>query len=144
MKSNTLQLQLSRMEWIAFALHPKTHTVAKGEVPSAPWNYAVTLESHALPKHQEILTVVKCILSAPKSQQPAATAELAIAFQLGNFNDLMEAKGDSAEIPTALLEKIHPIAYDTARGMLYQQLMGTDLRSAILPLVNPKEWQFRS
>jgi hypothetical protein len=144
MKSTTLQLQLSRMEWVAFALHPKTQTVAKGEDPSASWNYAVTLESHAHPQREEILTVVKCILSAPKSQQPAATAELVVAFHLGNYNDLIEAKGNRAEIPTALLEKIHPIAYDTARGMLFQQFMGTDLRSAILPLVNPKEWQFRS
>jgi hypothetical protein len=144
MKSNTLQIQLSRMEWVAFPLHPKTQAVATAEEPSASWNYAVTLESHAHPHRQEILTAVKCILSAPKSQQPAATAELVFAFRLSNYNDLIDAKGGRNEIPTALLEKIHPIAYDTARGMLFQQFMGTDLRSAVLPLVGPKEWQFRN
>lgn len=77
------------------------------------------------------------IIDAPTDGNVLARMATSCNFVVENLEDYVK-DGDKVELPEPIMVTVNSIAISTTRGMLYSELKGTYLHSAILPLLDPK------
>jgi hypothetical protein len=63
-------------------------------------------------------------------------------FEILNFEDVIKVEADGkVNIPQRLIETLNIISVSTTRGVMFSTFKGTFLHGAVLPIIDPKQFQ---
>lgn len=66
----------------------------------------------------------------------------ACIFGIDNFDDVFKKMGDEKiDVPDEIMHILISISISTMRGVMFEQFRGTYLHSAVLPIVDPKQFK---
>jgi hypothetical protein len=66
-------------------------------------------------------------------------------FEIANFEDVIKLEADGkVNIPQSLIETFNIISISTTRGVMFSTFKGTFLHGAVLPIIDPKQFQVGS
>jgi hypothetical protein len=64
-------------------------------------------------------------------------------YEILNFVDVIKISTDGKlDIPQALIEVLNSISISTTRGVMFSTFKGTFLHNAVLPIIDPRQFQF--
>jgi len=85
--------------------------------------------------------VVTVIIDTQNMEKTIDFAKVAVnlIFEIDNFDEVIEVQQNKAIIPNDIIEILNSVSYSTMRGIMWNELKGTFLHHAILPIIDPKQ-----
>lgn len=103
------------------------------------FRYEINVDSKV---RAEIKTVVVLVNVSIKNEKDALLVNIAVvfSFEVKEFEKYIILKDSGLyEVPDVLDEIFRQVSISTTRGIIYSELRGTYLHSAIMPVVFPKQ-----
>lgn len=80
----------------------------------------------------------KCF-NGEEKEQLLFSIEIAVTFQIVNFNDYYDEKKDVFKLPNNFVILFTSLTLSTLRGILFSKLQGTLFQNILLPIVVPSQ-----
>jgi hypothetical protein len=134
-KEAQTDLQIKSIDILEFGINlPQADVLAPTQ-----FNFNVEVESGMNRAEKTVTVIVSIEITPPDQKVILASIKTGCQFRLSNFEEIIQTKTEEAPfIPQTLLEAINSISISTSRGILYSQLKGTYLHTAILPVLETK------
>lgn len=106
------------------------------------FNFNINIESRADSVNKLVFVIVNIEIKNEEQSFTLGTIVVSCIFEIGNFHDVIKADADGkVDIPDKLLETLNIISISTTRGVMFMTFKGTFLHNAILPIIDPKQFQ---
>jgi hypothetical protein len=131
MQFKSIELLKSSLNFPADSRKPITH-----------FNFNVHIENRSDAEHKLVFVIVHVEIKNDDYSIVLGALSVSCIFEIVNFEDVIQvdAKG-KVHMPQRLLETMNSISISTTRGLLFSAFKGTYLHGAILPIIDPKQFQ---
>lgn len=128
---STIHLRSIEILALSFHLPERLDTNMKS------FDYVVKIEDKADFNKNLLFVVVKINVKAENSEESLAHLAVSVVFMLDDFKTFVhKTTSDELEIPSALQKRLHTLAIDTSRGVMFGAFRGTFLHQALLPVLD--------
>ncbi len=113
--------------------------------PIANFNFNISIESRVDAGKKLVFVIVH--VEIKNDDHPIVLGALSVSciFEIVNFEDVIKVEADGkVNIPPRLIETLNIISLSTTRGVMFSTFKGTFLHGAVMPIIDPKQFQIGS
>jgi len=121
------------------------------QLPSAPntaittFNFNISIESKADAPNRLVFVIVHVEIKNDDLSLILGALSVSCIFEIVNFDEVIKIEENGKlDIPQHLIETLNKIAVSTTRGVMFSTFKGTFLHGAVLPIIDPKQFQVGS
>jgi len=118
------------------------------QLPSVPntaitaFNFNISIESRADAQNKLVFVIVHVEIRNEDHSLVLGALSVSCIFEIVNFNDVIKIEENGKlDIPQPLIETLNIISISTTRGVMFSTFKGTFLHGAVLPIIDPKQFQ---
>jgi hypothetical protein len=90
---------------------------------------------------KEIIYVMQVIVNTRKSSEKIGSIKLRCTFHVPNFEEYILNNESGPTLPQDLLYLLNTVVIGTMRGIMFSEFRGTVLNDALLPVLDPRQFQ---
>lgn len=106
------------------------------------FNFNINIESRADAPNRLVFVIVHIEIKNDDHSLALGALSVSSIFEIVNFDEIIKIdENGKLEIPQRLIETLNTIAISTTRGVMFSTFKGTFLHGAILPIIDPKQFQ---
>jgi len=131
-------LQLLNIELLEFSLTRPTKPVEENE----PVNFQVGMEQR-FDQANKLAFVATTITIIDGTEEANALAKIVTScnFRIENLDDFTNTETGKVLLPDPAITTLNAVSISTTRGILFSELRGTHLHGAVLPVMDPSNFQ---
>jgi hypothetical protein len=121
------------------------------QLPAAPnaavttFNFNISIESKADASKKLVFVIVHVEIKNDDLSLVLGALSVSCIFEIVNFDEVIKIEeNDRLDIPQRLIETLNTISISTTRGVMFSTFKGTFLHGAVLPIIDPKQFQVGS
>jgi hypothetical protein len=115
---------------------------AKPNKPVTNFTFNINIESRADAVNKLIFVIVHVEIKNEDHSVILGALSVSCIFEIVNFEDVIKFdKEGKVDIPQRLIETLNIISISTTRGVMFSTFKGTFLHGAVLPIIDPKQFQ---
>lgn len=131
------EMQLRAIE----ILNSSLNLPANPNVPVNIFNFNISIESRADTVNKLVFVIVHVEIKNDDLSAVFGTLSVSCIFEIVNFKDIIKIEaGGKVNIPEQLSETLNSISICTTRGVMFSTFKGTLLHGAVLPVIDPKQF----
>lgn len=109
------------------------------------FNFNISIESRADAVNKLVFVIVHVEIKNDDLSVVLGELSVSCIFEIANFEDVIKLEADGkVNIPQSLIETFNIISISTTRGVMFSTFKGTFLHGAVLPIIDPKQFQVGS
>ncbi len=140
-KDFNVEMQLRAIELLNGSLNLPTNP----NTPITNFNFNINIESRADAVNKLVFVIVHVEIKNDDHSVILGALSVSCIFEIVNFEDVIKVEADGkVNIPQRLIETLNIISISTTRGVMFSTFKGTFLHSAVLPIIDPKQFQVGS
>ncbi len=140
-KDFNVEMQLRAIELLNGSLNLPTNP----NTPITNFNFNINIESRADAVNKLVFVIVHVEIKNDDDSVILGALSVSCIFEIVNFEDVIKVEADGkVNIPQRLIETLNIISISTTRGVMFSTFKGTFLHSAVLPIIDPKQFQVGS
>src|SRR5690554_2332977 len=137
-KEFNVELQMRTIE----LLNSSIKLPANSNKPITNFNFNMGIESRIDAQNKLIFVIVHVEIKNDDQSIILGNLSVSCIFEIVNFVDVIKVKTNGkVDIPQKLIEMLNSISISTTRGVMFSTFRGTFLHSAVLPIIDPKQFQ---
>lgn len=137
-KEFNVELQIRTIE----LLNSSIKLPANSNKPITNFNFNIGIESRIDAQNKLIFVIVHVEIKNDDQSIILGNLSVSCIFEIANFVDVIKVKTNGkVDIPQKLIEMLNSISISTTRGVMFSTFRGTFLHSAVLPIIDPKQFQ---
>ena len=137
-KAFNVQMQMKAIE----VLNNSLTVPANHNAPLSNFIFNINIESRADEGKKLVFVIVHVEIKNDDQTLVLGTISTSCIFEIGNFENVIKVHGDGrVDIPQLLIETLNSISLSTTRGVMFSTFKGTFLHGAVLPIIDPKQFQ---
>lgn len=137
-KEFNVELQIRTIE----LLNSSIKLPANSNKPITNFNFNIGIESRIDAQNKLIFVIVHVEIKNDDQSIILGNLSVSCIFEIVNFVDVIKVKTNGkVDIPQKLIEMLNSISISTTRGVMFSTFRGTFLHSAVLPIIDPKQFQ---
>lgn len=114
----------------------------KSNTPVTNFNFNINIESRADAVNKLVFVIVHVEIKNDDHLVVLGALSVSCIFEIVNFEDVIKLDSDGkVNIPQRLIETLNIISISTTRGVMFSTFKGTFLHGAVLPIIDPKQFQ---
>lgn len=115
---------------------------ANPTIPINNFNFNISLENRANATDKLVFIIVHVKIKNEDQSIVLGGLSVSCIFEIANFekNVTIEPEG-KIKLPKQLVEILNSISISTTRGVMFSTFKGTFLHGAVLPIIDPKQFQ---
>jgi hypothetical protein len=107
------------------------------------FNFNINIESKADAPNKIVFVIVNIEIKNEDQSVILGSISVSCIYEILNFVDVIKISTDGKlDIPQALIEVLNSISISTTRGVMFSTFKGTFLHNAVLPIIDPRQFQF--
>jgi hypothetical protein len=107
------------------------------------FNFNINIESKADAPNKIVFVIVNIEIKNEVQSVILGSISVSCIYEILNFVDVIKISTDGKlDIPQALIEVLNSISISTTRGVMFSTFKGTFLHNAVLPIIDPRQFQF--
>lgn len=111
-------------------------------VPITNYNFNICIESKADATNKLLFVIVNVDIRNGDQSLILGSISVSCIYEIINFEELIKLNVDGKfDIPQPLVEILNSISISTVRGVMFSTFKGTFLHNAVLPIIDPKQFQ---
>jgi hypothetical protein len=115
---------------------------AKPHTPVTNFNFNINIESRADALNKLVFVIVHVSIKNDDHSAVLGALSVSCIFEIANFADLIKSDCEGKiDIPQHLIETLNSLSISTTRGVLFSTFKGTFLHGAVLPIIDPRQFQ---
>ena len=118
------------------------------QLPAAPntaittFNFNISIESKADAPNKLVFVIVHVEIKNDDHSIVLGALSVSCIFEIVNFDEVIKIEDNGKlDIPQQLIETLNIISISTTRGVMFSTFKGTFLHGAVLPIIDPKQFQ---
>lgn len=140
-KDFNVEMQIRAIE----LLNGSLNLPAKPNTPVTNFNFNISIESRADAVNKLVFVIVHVEIKNDDLSVVLGALSVSCIFEIVNFEDVIKVEADGkVNIPQRLIETLNIISISTTRGVMFSTFKGTFLHGAVLPIIDPKQFQVGS
>lgn len=140
-KELNIELQIIAIE----LLRSSIELPAKQDEPITSFNFNIEIESRIDAPKKRVFLIVHVTVKNEEETVVLGNLSVSCIYEIGNFKDVVKVKTDGhMDVPRQLIETLNSISISTTRGIMFSTFKGTFLHGAVLPIIDPKQFQATS
>lgn len=140
-KSKRVQAQVELQLRAIELLHNAMYLPADPNIALENFEFALQIENRIDAPNKLVFVIVQVGISTSQRAQELGKITLSCIYELANFNTVISIEPDGKPtIPQYLTEMLNSISISTTRGVMFATFKGTFLHSAVLPIIDPKQF----
>ncbi|MCB0514931.1 MAG: hypothetical protein R2798_02070 [Chitinophagales bacterium] len=109
------------------------------------FNFNTEIESRVDMSSKLIFVIVHIDVKNDDQSIILGSLSVSCIFEIGNFAKIVKLGADGKiDIPLKLIETLNSISISTTRGVMFSTFKGTFLHNAVLPIVDPKQFEAKN
>jgi hypothetical protein len=105
------------------------------------FQFDISLESRIDPSQKLIFVVTTADVRSDNKPEQLAVVSAVCIFGIDNFEDIVKIRTDNQfEVNDEIMLILISISLSTLRGIMFEQFRGTFLHTAVLPIIDPKQF----
>lgn len=118
---------------------------ANPNTPVTNFNFNISIESRAEAANKLIFVIVHVEIKNDDHSVVLGALSVSCIFEIVNFEKVIKIEVDGkVNIPQHLIETLNTISISTTRGVMFSTFKGTFLHGAVLPIIDPRQFQVGS
>ncbi|HVA98726.1 MAG TPA: hypothetical protein VNG53_07505 [Bacteroidia bacterium] len=111
--------------------------------PITNFNFNIRVESRVDSAKKLIFVIVHIEIKNDDLSIVLGSLSVSCIFEITNFDAVIKIETNGKiDIPQKLIETLNIISLSTTRGIMFSAFKGTFLHGAIMPIIDPKQFQF--
>jgi hypothetical protein len=140
-KDFNVEMQIRAIELLSGSLN----LPANPNTPVTNFNFNISIESRADAVNKLVFVIVHVEIKNDDHSVVLGALSVSCIFEIVNFEDVITVEADGkVNIPQRLIETLNIISISTTRGVMFSTFKGTFLHGAVLPIIDPKQFQVDS
>ena len=140
-KDFNVEMQIRAIELLSGSLN----LPANPNIPVTNFNFNISIESRADAVNKLVFVIVHVEIKNDDHSVVLGALSVSCIFEILNFEDVIKVEADGkVNIPQLLIETLNVISISTTRGVMFSTFKGTFLHGAVLPIIDPKQFQIGS
>ncbi|MFY7732946.1 MAG: hypothetical protein ACOVSR_05645 [Bacteroidia bacterium] len=140
-KDLNVEMQIRAIE----LLNGSLNLPANPNTPVTNFNFNISIESRADAVNKLVFVIVHVEIKNDDHSVVLGALSISCIFEIVNFEDVIKVEADGkVNIPQRLIETLNIISISTTRGVMFSTFKGTFLHGAVLPIIDPKQFQVGS
>jgi hypothetical protein len=140
-KDFNVEMQIRAIELLRGSLN----LPANPNTPVTNFNFNISIESRADAVNKLVFVIVHVEIKNDDHSAVFGTLSVSCIFEIVNFEEVITVEADGkVDIPQRLIETLNIISISTTRGVMFSTFKGTFLHGAVLPIIDPKQFQVDS
>lgn len=136
-----VEMQLKAIEILNSSMNLPAHT----NTPAANFNFNISIESRTDSSKKLVFVIVHVEIKNDNLSVVLGSISASCIYEIVNFDEVIKTEADGrVNIPEKLIETLNIISLSTTRGVMFSYFKGTFLHGAVLPIIDPKQFQTRS
>ena len=106
------------------------------------FNFNISIESKADAPNKLVFVIVNVEIKNDDNSIVLGALSVSCIYEIVNFDEVIKIEENGKlDIPQRLIETLSIISISTTRGVMFSTFKGTFLHEAILPIIDPKQFQ---
>ncbi|MFN4233240.1 MAG: hypothetical protein ACK4IK_00390 [Bacteroidia bacterium] len=140
-KDFNVEMQIRAIELLNSSLNLPAHP----NTPVTNFNFNISIESRVDAVNKLVFVIVHVEIKNDDHSVVLGALSVSCIFEIVNFEDVIKIEADGkVNIPQRLIETLNIISISTTRGVMFSTFKGTFLHGAVLPIIDPKQFQVGS
>ncbi len=140
-KEFNVEMQIKAIE----LLNSSLNLPANPNTPVTNFNFNINIESRADAVNKLVFVIVHVEIKNDDHSIVLGALSVSCIFEIVNFEDVIKVEVDGkVNIPQRLIETLNITSISTTRGVMFSTFKGTFLHGAVLPIIDPKQFQVGS
>ena len=140
-KDFNVQMQLRTIE----ILNSSLNLPVNPKIALTNFNFNISLECRADAGNKIVFVIVHVQIKNEDQSEILGSISVSCIFEVVNFQEVITVEEDGKlNIPPKLIETLNIISISTTRGVMFCTFKGTLLHSAVLPIIDPKQFNLGS
>ena len=140
-KEFNVEMQIKAIE----LLNSSLNLPANPQAQITDFNFNINIESRADAVNKLVFVIVHVEIKNDDHSIVLGALSVSCIFEIVNFEDVIKVEVDGkVNIPQRLIETLNIISISTTRGVMFSTFKGTFLHGAVLPIIDPKQFQVGS
>lgn len=121
------------------------------QLPAVPnttftiFNFNIGIESKADAPNKLFFVIVHIEIKNDDNSIVLGALSVSCIFEIANFEEVIQIdESGRLDIPQRLIETLNSISISTTRGVMFSTFKGTFLHGAVLPIIDPTQFQIDS
>lgn len=121
------------------------------QLPATPnaaittFNFNISIESRADAPNKLVFVIVHVEIKNDDHSLVMGALSVSCIYEIVNFDEVIKIEENGKlDIPQRLIETLNIISISTTRGVMFSTFKGTFLHGAVLPIIDPKQFQIGS
>lgn len=137
-KAFNVEMQMKAIE----VLNNSLAIPANQNTPISNFIFNINIENRVDEIKKLVFVIVHVEIKNDGQTLVLGTISTSCIFEIANFEDVIKVQGDgSVDMPQLLIETLNSISLSTTRGVMFSTFKGTFLHGAVLPIIDPKQFQ---
>jgi hypothetical protein len=141
-KSKTVQTQAKLQLRAIELLHNAMSLPADQHMALQNFEFALQIENRIDAPSKMVFVIVQVAIFTGDQAKELGKITVSCIFEIANFSEVIILGPDGQQtIPQHLIEMLNSISISTTRGVMFATYKGTYLHTAVLPIIDPKQFQ---
>ena len=137
-KEFNVEMQIKAIE----LLNGTLNLPANPNAPVTNFNFNIGIESRTDVANKLVFVIVHIEIKNDDHSLVLGAISVSCIFEITNFDEVIKVEADGkVNIPPKLIETLNIISISTTRGVMFSTFKGTFLHGAVLPIIDPKQFQ---
>ena len=137
-KDLNVEMQIRAIE----LLNSSLHVPAAQNTAVTTFNFNISIESKADTPNKLVFVIVHIEIKNDDHSHVLGALSVSCIFEIINFDEIVKIdENGKLDIPQTLIETLNIISISTTRGVMFSTFKGTFLHGAVLPIIDPKQFQ---
>lgn len=111
-------------------------------IPATNFNFNIGVESRVNAVNKHVFVIVHVEIKNDDHSIVLGALSVSCIFEIVNFEEVIKIENDGkVNIPQPLIETLNMISISTTRGVMFSTFKGTFLHGAVLPIIDPSQFQ---
>lgn len=109
------------------------------------FNFNISIESKADAPNKFVFVIVHVEIKNDDHSLVLGALSVSCIYEIVNFDEVIKIdENGKLDIPQRLIETLNIISISTTRGVMFSTFKGTFLHGAVLPIIDPNQFQIGS
>jgi hypothetical protein len=115
---------------------------AKPPTPVTNFNFNINIDSRADALNKLVFVIVHVSINNDDHSDVLGALSVSCIYEIPNYADVIKSDSEGKlDIPQHLIETLNSLSISTTRGVMFSTFKGTFLHDAVLPIIDPKQFQ---
>jgi len=110
------------------------------DVSLSNFKFNITVENRFDSSNKLVFAIVNVEIKTENLAHTLGSVSVSCFYHMSNYDDIIEVKEKISSLPPLLRETINSVSISTTRGVMFSIFKGTILHNALLPVVDPKQF----